>query len=228
MPWRKARFKGGEVLARCDAQGRFSAENGRVEIRYRPQDGRAYHAALRNLAEAEDAAILPDDAVAPAQAPAAKGGVRRKSAAVVPKHEEDAVIVYADGACSGNPGPAGVGIVILDGKARRELSQYLGEATNNIAELTAIELALQAIETRDRAIRVHTDSQYAIGVLSKGWKAKANLELVARLRKLLAQFGDIELRYVPGHAGVPLNERADALAVEAVERRGSSGWRILS
>ena len=228
MPWRKARFKGGEVLARCDEQGRFVGENGRVEIRYRPTDGRAYHAALRNLSEIPGAEILPNDAVAPAQPAPAKGTVRRNRPQVAPKHDQGAVIVYADGACSGNPGPAGVGIVILDGGARRELGEYLGEGTNNIAELTAIELALSAIDARDRPVRVHTDSQYAIGVLTKGWKAKANVELVARVRALIARFSDIELRYVPGHAGVPLNERADALAVEAVESRESSGWRVVS
>jgi ribonuclease HI len=143
-------------------------------------------------------------------------------------HEEGAIIVYADGACSGNPGPAGAGVVLLDGTSRRELSHYLGVGTNNIAELSALELAALAIDARERPVRMHTDSQYAIGVLTKGWKAKANVELIARLRALLAHFADLELRYVPGHAGVPLNERADQLAVEAVERRESSGWMQVS
>ena len=61
------------------------------------------------------------------------------------------------------------------------------------------------------------------------WRtAKANVELIGRVRQLLAQFSDLELRYVRGHSGVPLNERADALAVEAVQRRGSSGWKLIS
>jgi ribonuclease HI len=65
---------------------------------------------------------------------------------------------------------------------------------------------------------VHTDSQYAIGVLQKGWKAKANQELVARVRAVLAT-RDVRLVYVPGHSGVPLNERADELARESILAR---------
>ena len=233
MAWLKVRFKGGEVFARCDDQGRLKADGGRVEIRYRAQDNRAYHAAMRNLEPLPGAAVLPDDTCVPAQAapdrkPAARGGARRQGGSSAPVHEEGAIIAYADGACSGNPGPAGAGVVLLDGKSRRELSHFIGTGTNNIAELTAIELAAQAIADRERPVRIHTDSQYAIGVLTKGWKAKANVELIARLRALLAGFADLELRYVPGHAGVALNERADALAVQAVERRESSGWMHVS
>jgi ribonuclease HI len=232
VPWLKVQFKGGEVFARCDDQGRLQAQGGRVEIRYRVQDSRAYHAAMRNLEPLPGAAVLPEDTCVPAQAaqerkPAARGGAAR-SGGGAPVHEEGAIIVYADGACSGNPGPAGAGVVLLDGKSRRELSHFIGIGTNNIAELTAIELAAQAIADRERPVRIHTDSQYAIGVLTKGWKAKANVELIARLRALLAGFADLELRYVPGHAGVALNERADALAVQAVERRESSGWMHVS
>jgi ribonuclease HI len=226
-------FKGGEVLARCDAQGKLIAEGGRVEIRYKPGDARAYHAALRNLAEVPGAEVLPDDTCPPATPAGPRAGEPRRGGKAAadgraPVHEEGAIIVYADGACSGNPGPAGVGIVLIDGKARRELSHYLGEATNNIAELTAIELAAREIEARDRAVRMHTDSQYAIGVLQKGWKAKANVELIARVKTVLKEFRDFQLHYVRGHSGVPLNERADTLAVEAVKTRASSGWQVIS
>jgi ribonuclease HI len=140
------------------------------------------------------------------------------------KHAADAIVIYADGACSGNPGPAGLGVVLQDGAQRRELSQFLGEGTNNIAELSAILEAAEAIEDPARPVRIHTDSQYAIGVLSKGWKAKANQELVARVKQALARLEDLELIYVPGHSGVLLNERADALAVQAVKSESSSGW----
>lgn len=231
MAWRKVQFKGGEVLARCDDRGQLVAEGGRVEIRYRATDARAYHAALRNLAPLPEAEVLPDDACVPAT-PAPQSGGQRKggktSRTPAPVHEEGAIVVYADGACSGNPGPAGAGVVLIDGSSRHELSAYLGEGTNNIAELTAIAFAAEAIAARDRPVRIHTDSKYSIGVLTKGWKAKANVELVARVRKLISDFQDLELRYVPGHSGIPLNERADALAVEAVERRASSGWKVVS
>jgi ribonuclease HI len=221
-------FKGSEVLARCDAQGALRADGGRVEIRYRAQDGRAYHAALRNLAPVTASEILPDDACAPAVAadsvrPRGKPGASTTGTRPA-KAPENALVAYADGACSGNPGPAGVGIVLLDGGARRELSHYLGEATNNIAELAAIELLLAEIGVTDRPVRIYTDSQYAIGVLTKGWKAKANVELIARVRAALKPLPDVELHYVRGHSGVPLNERADALAVDAVQKRESTGW----
>ncbi len=65
-----------------------------------------------------------------------------------------------------------------------------------------------------------TDSKYAIGVLTKGWKAKVNQELIARTRQVLAG-RSLKLVYVPGHSGVPMNERADELAREAV-RTGTS------
>lgn len=237
MPWRKARFKDSEVLARCDADGRLAAQGGRVEIRYRASDARTYNASLGNLAPIEGGEILADDACADAQpAPARSaqsGGARGASMSKQQKSvasgvnnplPQNAIVAYTDGACSGNPGPAGVGVVLIDGKERRELSEYLGTGTNNIAELTAIELAVRAAPA-DRPIRVHTDSTYAIGVLTKGWKAKANQELIARLRELL-KGRKVEIVYVPGHAGVLLNERADVLAVQAVQQRASTPWQV--
>jgi ribonuclease HI len=224
VPWRKARFKDSVVLARSDDQGTLIAEGGRVEIRFRPSDARAYQAALRNLTPLPGEALLPDDACVEAK-PVTDGANARGAAGRAPAAApSDAIIAYADGACSGNPGPAGVGIVVIDGKSRRELSRYLGEGTNNIAELSAIELALELIEAHERPVRVYTDSQYAIGVLTKGWKAKANQELVARVRKRVAGFKDLALHYVRGHSGIPLNERADALAVQAVQTRETGAW----
>ena len=102
-------------------------------------------------------------------------------------------------------------MVVIDGPRRVEISEYLGEGTNNIAELTAVLRALAEIEA-GRATMIYTDSQYTIGVVQKGWKAKANQALVAELRKALAERPGTRLAYVPGHAGVLLNERADALA----------------
>ena len=63
---------------------------------------------------------------------------------------------------------------------------------------------------------IHTDSQYSIGVLTKGWKAKVNQELIAKTKSLLAKRPQARIVYVRGHAGVPMNERADELAREAI------------
>jgi len=129
------------------------------------------------------------------------------------------IIAYTDGACSGNPGPAGVGVVLVCGDKRKEISAYIGEGTSNIAELMAVLHALEAIKDRARAVVVHTDSSYTIGVLSKGWKAKANVELIAKTRALAAAFADLKFQWVPGHSGVVENERCDELARAAVKRR---------
>src|SRR5205814_508608 len=71
----------------------------------------------------------------------------------------NAIHVWTDGACEGNPGPAGLGVVIIDGGEHRELSEYLGQGTNNIAELTAILRGLESIADRKRPVIVYSDSQ---------------------------------------------------------------------
>jgi ribonuclease HI len=235
VPWIHATLRGQKVLARVKADGSFDAEGGRVEIRYRSTDSRVYRAGARNLERVPGEPILPDDAcvpgeevprpdgaaaIKPARAPGAKKASDKVVEAPAPV-AKDAWTVYADGACSGNPGPAGLGIVLLAPDGRRlEGYEYLGSATNNIAELTAILRAAEIVPVGALAV-VHTDSQYSIGVLTKGWKAKANQELIANVKSALKSRSGWHLRYVPGHAGVPLNERADELAREAVQRRAS-------
>lgn len=223
MPWLRALLRGQKVYARADDSGALRAENGRVEIRYKPNDGRRYDARADNL-EIADPTPLPDETCSPANAvpkpePAAKGKSAAKAPPAAPgKVADGTVIAYADGACSGNPGPAGLGVVLIDGKRRVEISEYLGVGTNNIAELTAVLRALEAADAQ-RPLMIYTDSQYTIGVLQKGWKAKANTVLIAELKKALGAHEAARLAYVPGHAGVILNERADALAREAVTAR---------
>ncbi|MGF1469372.1 MAG: ribonuclease HI [Sandaracinaceae bacterium] len=234
MPWIEMRLRDQKVLARCDAGGEPIVEGGRVEIRYRPRDGRAYRAGARNLKPVDGASVLPDDHCGPAEpsAPAAQAGATRgprkakprRTPDAPPAHEEDAVIVYADGACSGNPGPAGVGVVVVDGAGRAELSEFLGRGTNNVAELTAILRAAERLADRRDKVRIYTDSRYSIGVLTQGWKAKKNTELVQRVKDALGRLPDVKLHYVPGPAGVPLNEAADALARTAVSERRTASW----
>ncbi|MBZ0232364.1 MAG: ribonuclease HI, partial [Deltaproteobacteria bacterium] len=128
----------------------------------------------------------------------------------------DTVHVWTDGACTGNPGPAGLGVVVIDGDNRREHSEYLGQGTNNIAELTAILRGLDMITDVSRPVRVYTDSSYSIGVLSMNWKAKANTELVMEIRDRLRAFPRLAFVKVAGHAGIPENERCDELARGAI------------
>jgi ribonuclease HI len=222
------------VLARCDERGGLVADGGRVEVRYDPSSPRAYFAGVKNLSPVPESTVFPDShcgpaEAAPARAKGAPGRPQRASGTSPPTATTgDEIVAYADGACSGNPGPAGLGVVLLDGVARRELSEYLGRATNNIAELTAILRVAEAIADPARVVHVYTDSSYSIGVLTKGWKAKANRELVADVKDALARLANVRLHHVRGHAGVPLNERADELAREAVRSEASSGWQTVT
>jgi ribonuclease HI len=238
MPWVRAKVRGTSVYARVDDEGRLIATGGRVEIRYQPRDGRLYRAVAANLAIV-DGTILPEDTCGPAEevqrdggrakggaggrSPAKKGGpsstASSASSALPTAPPPNEALAYSDGACSGNPGPAGLGVVVIARGERIEVSEYLGQATNNVAELTAVLRALEAIDAATPTV-IYTDSRYAIGVIQQGWKAKANTELVAELRRAIAG-RPVELRYVPGHAGVELNERADVLARMAISRRAS-------
>jgi ribonuclease HI len=224
MPWVRARLHGQHVYARAQADGSLQVKGDRVEVCYRPDATRLYTARASNLAVDEGGAILPDDACGsraeialPANHPSSTRPVKRAvSTAALRAAPKDAIIAYADGACSGNPGPAGLGVVVIDGSIRTEISEHLGEATNNIAELVAIERVLDTVHDTARPLVIYTDSSYAIGVLVKGWKAKANVALVQRLRDRLAKHPATRMVHVRGHAGVVLNERADELAREAV------------
>jgi ribonuclease HI len=138
----------------------------------------------------------------------------------MPESGEDpgnAVFVYTDGAASGNPGPAGIGIVLQCKDLRKEISQYIGRATNNMAELEAIRTGLLAIKNPSLPIRVFTDSSYAIGVLSKGWKPKKNQDLIESIMDLKKKFRDLKFIKVKGHSGHPENETADQLATSAIK-----------
>jgi len=248
MPWVRAKLRDQTVYARVDERGQLLTESGRVEVRYRPRDGRLYRAGARNV-EILDPTPLPDDTCGPAEAvspssggarpgtaqapaaavspgepsPPARGRARGRAKSgqgALPATGAEHLAVYTDGACSSNPGPAGLGVVIVRPTERLELSEYLGQATNNIAELTAVLRALGELDEACRA-RIHTDSQYTIGVVQRGWKAKANVDLVAELRAALRRHPHAELVYVPGHRGVPLNERCDELARLAISRRRS-------
>jgi ribonuclease HI len=226
MAWSRMRFRGELVWVRVNAEGRLALDGGgRAEMKYRQEDSRVYRPSAANLTP-----LGPDEVAdePPAGKPASAKPAR--AAADAPrgaKHEAGGaavVNVWTDGACSGNPGPMGIGVVVISDGERREHGEYLGLGTNNIAELVAIErgvtMATEGGRDGGRPIRLHTDSGYSIGVLSKGWKAKANQELIERLRRLMAAHPEVRLVKVAGHAGVPENERCDALAREAILRRG--------
>jgi len=136
--------------------------------------------------------------------------------------------IYTDGACRGNPGPGGWAALLKMGEHERELSGAEAFTTNNRMELTAVIRALEALKRPVRA-RVYTDSEYVRrGITewlsawkSRGWrtadrKAVKNQDLWQRLDELNA-IHRIAWHWVPGHAGVPGNERVDRLANEAID-----------
>lgn len=215
-------MRGKRVLAKADAAGDLEVVEGKVEICY-AEGGKIYRAWERNLSEAGQSS---DEPRTEAKTPGAVE-VRATPATPPVRPSPGEALAYTDGACSGNPGPAGIGVVLITENDVRELSEFLGSATNNVAELAAIG---RAAEECDAALplSVFTDSSYAIGVLSGRMRAKKNKALIENVRQALAVHPRVELHHVSAHVGIPLNERADELAVQAVKSRQSSGWVDLS
>lgn len=248
MGWRRARFKDADVWVEVDGGGQPAARGGRVPMRYSDKAGaRVYHAGLSRLEVDPGSEIveLPDGQAADApKAKASRGsgfgkaGTRTASQAAAAAADaerrigevgDDSAVAFTDGSCKGNPGPAGSGVFLRlpDGRVA-EWARSLGRATNNIAELTAIEMALQLLDEADvppdAPVAVFSDSSYARGVLTQGWKAKANQELIRGLRAHLAARPGVELHWVAGHVGVAGNERADQLANVGVTGRDEKRW----
>ena len=228
MPWIEALLRGQKVLARIKADGSFDAQGGRVEIRYKATDAKAYRAAGNNLSAIPGGKVLADEACVAGVAVGAGTEKKKKEPKASSRGHESAPpeegswIAYTDGACSGNPGPAGSGVTIIapDGKIA-DGYYYLGTSTNNVAELTAILRAAEAVPADAPRVVIYTDSKYSIGVLTQNWKAKVNQELIAQTKRALVARKNVRLVYVAAHVGVEMNERADQLARQAITARGT-------
>lgn len=136
---------------------------------------------------------------------------------------------YVDGACSGNPGPMGCGIIAsceMGGKQfSREYSIPLGEGTNQKAELLAVKNALLKVPENHRqvaTVTIITDSKYAIGCLSQGWNVKANATITNEVKEVMAQFKDLKFQWVKGHEKNENNNRADVLGVAASQNQDTT------
>jgi len=140
----------------------------------------------------------------------------------------EAVEIYTDGACRGNPGPGGWAAILTMGAREKQISGAENLTTNNRMELQAVIGALRALN-RPVQVQLYTDSQYVRrGLLewlpqwkARGWKTAdkkpvKNQDLWQRLEAEAARHR-IQWHWVPGHAGVPGNERADALANAAID-----------
>ena len=137
------------------------------------------------------------------------------------------VTLYSDGACSGNPGPGGYGVILECDGREKELSGGFRNTTNNRMELWGVIAGLEALK-ETCAVTVVSDSKYVVDAMEKGWAAKwraqgwrrnrnekaLNSDLWARLLDLCAKHS-VKFQWVNGHAGHPQNERCDRLAVSA-------------
>jgi len=142
------------------------------------------------------------------------------------------VTIYTDGACRGNPGPGGWGVILIHGNKEKELSGGEASTTNNRMELISVISALEALK-EPCEVDLHTDSQYVANAVNhgwleswqkKGWRRKGgevkNPDLWIRLVPLLA-IHNITFNWIKGHSDNEYNNRCDALAVAESRKYGS-------
>ena len=133
------------------------------------------------------------------------------------------VIIYTDGAATGNPGPGGYGVVLISSHHRKELSDGFRLTTNNRMELLAVIIGLEAIKKPGVDITIFSDSKYVVDSVEKGWvfgwekkgfAKKKNPDLWKRFLQVYRQH-KVKFVWIKGHAEIPENECCDRLAVAA-------------
>jgi len=138
----------------------------------------------------------------------------------------DKVIVHTDGACSGNPGKGGYGLILQSGRHVKEESEGFELTTNNRMELLSVIRSLELLKREDCEVTIYSDSKYVVDSVKKGWvfgwvkknfKGKKNADLWKRFLKIYPKH-KVTFEWVKGHAGNPMNERADQLATGALQR----------
>ncbi len=136
------------------------------------------------------------------------------------------IVIYTDGAASGNPGKGGYGAVLMSGSHRKEMSEGFLLTTNNRMELLAVIVALEALKKENSKVTIYSDSKYVVDAVEKRWvftwekkgfKAKKNPDLWRRFLSIYRKH-QVHFIWVKGHANIPGNERADRLAVEASQK----------
>jgi ribonuclease HI len=133
------------------------------------------------------------------------------------------IIMYTDGAASGNPGPGGYGVVLMSGNHRKELSQGYYLTTNNRMELMAVIEGLKALKVEQCDVEIFTDSKYVSEPVEQGWlftweknrfKKKKNPDLWMMFLDLYRKH-KVKINWIKGHNNNKENERCDYLAVKA-------------
>ena len=126
--------------------------------------------------------------------------------------------IFIDGASKGNPGPSGIGVIICQGSnILKNISSYIGKATNNIAEYSALIYALQeAVILKAEAIQINTDSQLLARQMNKVYKVKHKniIGLYNQAVNLLAAFKEVSIKHIPREENIG----ADKLATEAIKK----------
>ena len=212
--WKRMSFKGNKVWVATSPDGLLLTNNDKVLIKYNLKQDYEYWIKNEHL-EPLDKAVPAGEKKASPCAEKSPGITDSKTQKDIPPN---CIRIYTDGASSGNPGPSGIGVLLLYNEYRKELSQSIGITTNNVAELSAIKIALFHLKRQDLPVRIFTDSTYAIGVLTQNWKPQANKALVSEIKTLMQQFADLKFIKVKGHAGIKENEVADFLATAAIKK----------
>lgn len=197
------RFKKNKVWLAVDRSGHPVEQNGKVLIKYQLDQAHEYWVRRGNVKSLDSKPF--------------KTHLPLKKLQAEENVDPEGIQIFTDGASAGNPGPSGIGVILRFGRHEKEISEYIGQATNNIAELKAIQAGLQALKNTALPVQIFTDSRYAYGVLALGWKARANKVLVESIKKTMGKFENIRIIKVPGHAGLKDNERADFLATSAIK-----------
>jgi ribonuclease HI len=219
--FKRMRFKGNKVWMALDAQGRPLTRKGKVLIKYQKNQDYEYWVHEKNLQPLDAPPSGTDFKKSGAPDGASPKKAKKTDSGVSPDPlDPDAVVIFTDGASSGNPGPSGIGVVFRHKGRQKTISRYIGETTNNVAELEAIRTALAQLKSVELPVRVFTDSTYALGVLSLGWKARKNSALIRSIQARMAEFKDLKLFHVRGHTGDEGNEAANRLAVSAAQGKG--------
>jgi ribonuclease HI len=219
--WKRMWFKENKVWMATDAQGIPVSKDGKVLVKYQIKQDYEYWVNKSNVRPIDSP---PTKSLHKKKPKSRNKNVRKgeRPADETPWDEtkyNDKICLFTDGASSGNPGPSGIGVLMRYGEHTKEISQYIGNATNNIAELKAIEAGLSALKNTDIPIRLFTDSKYAYGLLVLRWKARKNQEVVESIKQIMGRFQDIQIIKVKGHSGHPGNERADYLATSAIKKQ---------
>jgi ribonuclease HI len=220
--WKRMQFKANTVWVATSPDGDLREENGKVLLKYQLDQEHeywVYRSSVRPLGAKKTQKGAGRTTPAGRTSPKTKGQTGRQKTRVENEAPPpDAICIYTDGASSGNPGPSGIGVLLRFGGQEKEISKHIGVATNNIAELEAIRTGLKALKEARHPVRVYTDSTYALGVLTLGWKTTKNVDLIQSIKAIMSTFSDLKVIKVKGHAGMEENERADRLATRAASR----------